>query len=107
MHASLLENSAVQEAVCGLPTKSMNKMNVVVMPISGPYKRPCDGERKPRYFNILEEIIISCDTRYLNWWSGDRSYLGIKQLPAPTEFKPMAVESFPAASPDTKTKRPG
>ena len=61
MHASLLENSAVQEAVCGLPTKSMNKMNVVVMPISGPYKRPCDGERKPRYFNILEEIIISCD----------------------------------------------
>ena len=37
---------------------------------------------------------------------GDRSDLGINQLPAPTGFKPMAVESFPAASPDTKKKRP-
>src|SRR5467141_2859235 len=35
----------------------------------------------------------------------DRTY-AITQLPAPTGFKPMAVESFPAASPDTKKKRP-
>jgi len=35
----------------------------------------------------------------------DRTY-AFTQLPAPTGFKPMAVESFPAASPDTKQKRP-
>jgi hypothetical protein len=37
---------------------------------------------------------------------GDRSDLGIKQLSAPTGFKPMAVESFPAASPDKKRNAP-
>jgi hypothetical protein len=32
----------------------------------------------------------------------DRSDLRITQLPAPTGFKPMAVESFPASSLRTK-----